>query len=191
MMRAENTRDVIACHYSMGEVDEPSFDPNTTNIHNCTLGNFELVAQNQQGAVVVLFWPSFSAEVSLVIDYCHSQSLPLLIVTSLSKISSFSQLASLKGAVIQPSIVNEDMDPWLEYAYASRQEFDAIEKKLHQLEQEAKNKVWIDRAKGLLMDKHGLTEQKAHQMIQSTAMNANQSMYQIAKRVVEELSKAR
>ena len=187
MMRAKNTKDVIVCHYSMNEADKLSFNPDTTKVHNCTLSTFEQIAQNQQGAIVVFYWPNFSAEVSLVIDFCHSNSLPLLIVTSLSKISDFNRLPSIKGAVIQPVTMNEDMEPWLEYACVSRNEFNTIEQKLHQMEQDAKDRVWIDRAKGLLMDKHGLTEQKAHKMIQSTAMNANQPMYQIAKRVVEEL----
>ncbi|HUZ21673.1 MAG TPA: response regulator [Acidimicrobiales bacterium] len=54
------------------------------------------------------------------------------------------------------------------------------------LEEQLETRRWIDRAKGKLMDDHGLREGEAFSFIQQSAMNRRVTMREVARAVVEE-----
>jgi response regulator NasT len=66
--------------------------------------------------------------------------------------------------------------------------FQREQKLLHELEDTkhklAERKV-IDRAKGLLMTKHGMTEDHAYQKLRTMAMNKNLKLAEIAQRILD------
>jgi len=66
--------------------------------------------------------------------------------------------------------------------------FQREQKLLHELEDTkhklAERKV-IDRAKGLLMTKHGMTEDQAYQKLRTMAMNKNLKLAEIAQRILD------
>jgi AmiR/NasT family two-component response regulator len=53
------------------------------------------------------------------------------------------------------------------------------------LEDQLETRRLVDRAKGQLMDKHGMTEQDAFSFVQKTAMTERTTMKAIAQRVID------
>ena len=53
------------------------------------------------------------------------------------------------------------------------------------LEQQLETRRWVDRAKGRLMDEHGMKESEAFSFIQQTAMNRRATMRDVAHQVVD------
>ena len=53
------------------------------------------------------------------------------------------------------------------------------------LEQQLATRRWVDRAKGKLMDDHGMREAEAFTFVQQTAMNQRTTMREISEKIVE------
>jgi response regulator NasT len=53
------------------------------------------------------------------------------------------------------------------------------------LEQQLETRRWVDRAKGRLMDEHGMKEAEAFSFIQQTAMNRRATMRDVAALVMD------
>jgi response regulator NasT len=53
------------------------------------------------------------------------------------------------------------------------------------LEDQLETRRLVDRAKGLLMDKHAMTENDAFSFIQKTAMRERTTMKSVAQRIIE------
>lgn len=83
-----------------------------------------------------------------------------------------------------------DLKPAIEIALSRFQEFRAIESKVKDLEQSLETRKYVERAKGVLMDKHKLTEQEAFRRIQKLSMNNRKSMREVAEAILltEELN---
>jgi response regulator NasT len=89
------------------------------------------------------------------------------------------------SAYIVAGLQPERIQPVLKVALARfRQEqklLDELQDTKHKL---AERKV-IDRAKGLLMNRHGMTEDQAYQRLRSMAMNKNLKLAEIAQRILD------
>ena len=83
-----------------------------------------------------------------------------------------------------------DLKPAIEIALSRFQEFRAIEAKAKDLEQSLETRKYVERAKGVLMEKQHLTEQEAFRRIQKLSMNNRKSMRQVAEAILltEELN---
>lgn len=83
-----------------------------------------------------------------------------------------------------------DLKPAVEIALSRFQEFRAIESKVKDLEQSLETRKYVERAKGVLMDKYKLTEQEAFRRIQKLSMNNRKSMREVAEAILltEELN---
>lgn len=83
-----------------------------------------------------------------------------------------------------------DLKPAIEIALNRFQEFRAIESKVKDLEQSLETRKYVERAKGVLMDKYKLTEQEAFRRIQKLSMNNRKSMREVAEAILltEELN---
>jgi len=83
-----------------------------------------------------------------------------------------------------------DLKPAIEIALSRFQEFRAIESKVKDLEQSLETRKYVERAKGVLMDKYKLTEQEAFRRIQKLSMNNRKSMREVAEAILltEELN---
>lgn len=77
-----------------------------------------------------------------------------------------------------------DLIPALEVALARFHEMRALHDQATALEDQLETRKLVDRAKGHLMDEHGLTEQNAFSFIQRTAMTERQTMRTVAERVL-------
>ncbi|MCH7788465.1 MAG: response regulator [Acidobacteria bacterium] len=78
-----------------------------------------------------------------------------------------------------------DIIPAVEIALARHREFRAINAQVETLAEQLRVRKLLDRAKGLLIDAHKLSEQDAFSFIQRTAMDERSTMADVAERVVD------
>jgi AmiR/NasT family two-component response regulator len=78
-----------------------------------------------------------------------------------------------------------DLIPALELALGRHAELVALEQEVGDLGARLEARKTIDRAKGSLMDKHGLTEQDAWRFLQTNAMDSRSKVHEVAARVLE------
>lgn len=81
--------------------------------------------------------------------------------------------------IVKP-LRESEVVPAIEVALARYQEFRALEEKAGALAEQLEARKIIERAKGLLMEKQGLTEKEAFQKIQRASMNNRKSMREVA-----------
>jgi len=78
-----------------------------------------------------------------------------------------------------------ELIPAVEVALGRFQEMRALEAEVKGLEDQLETRRLVDRAKGLLMDKQGLSEADAFSFIQKTAMSERTTMKAIAQQVID------
>ena len=79
-----------------------------------------------------------------------------------------------------------DLVPAVEVALARHREMRALTDQARTLAELLEARKVIDRAKGLLMDEAGMTEDEAFGFIRSTAMSGRRTMADVARAVIEE-----
>ena len=77
-----------------------------------------------------------------------------------------------------------DLLPALEVALARFKEMKALHEQASTLEDQLETRKVVDRAKGLLMDQHSLSEHEAFSFIQKTAMRERRTMKDVAEAVI-------
>lgn len=78
-----------------------------------------------------------------------------------------------------------ELVPAIELAVARFRELVALSEQSESLADQLETRKVVDRAKGLLMDEHGLGEQQAFRFLQQTAMSSRTSMKTIAEQIIE------
>ncbi len=74
--------------------------------------------------------------------------------------------------------------PAIELALARFQEFRTLEKELGDTREALETRKLVERAKGVLMDRHGLKENEAFRRIQKLSMDTRKSMREVAEAVL-------
>lgn len=77
-----------------------------------------------------------------------------------------------------------ELIPAIEISLGRFQELRALHEQASTLEEQLETRKLLDRAKGTLMDRHGLSEQDAFRFIQTTAMAERRTMKAVAEQVV-------
>ena len=78
----------------------------------------------------------------------------------------------------------EDLTPAIEVALARYHEFEELQKNVTDLQQALETRKLVDRAKGILMDKQGLTEAEAFRKIQKMSMDNRRAMKDVAEAII-------
>jgi response regulator NasT len=78
-----------------------------------------------------------------------------------------------------------ELVPAVELAVARFRELVALSEQSESLAQQLETRKLVDRAKGLLMDRHAMSENDAFRFLQQTAMSSRTSMKQVALQVVD------
>ncbi len=78
----------------------------------------------------------------------------------------------------------EDLTPAVEVALARFREFQELEKQVTDLQQALETRKLVDRAKGILMDKQGLSEAEAFRKIQKMSMDNRKPMKDVAEAII-------
>lgn len=78
----------------------------------------------------------------------------------------------------------EDLTPAIEVALARFREFQVLQQQVSDLQQALETRKLVDRAKGILMDKQGLTEAEAFRRIQKMSMDNRKPMKEVAEAII-------
>jgi response regulator NasT len=114
---------------------------------------------------------------------------PVVLLTAFSQ-KELVERATEAGAlayVVKPFNQN-DLLPAIEIALARHQQIVALEREVADLAERFETRKLVDRAKGLLTDKMGLSEPEAFRWIQKASMNRRLTMHEVAQAVVEQLA---
>ncbi|MCP5029179.1 MAG: response regulator [Actinomycetia bacterium] len=109
----------------------------------------------------------------------------VLILTAFSQRELIEQArdAGAMAYLVKP-FQRSELIPAIELAMGRFQELRALKEKTTDLEDRLEARKAIDRAKGVLMDQHGLSENDAFSFLQKTAMSARTTMRVVADQVV-------
>ncbi len=91
--------------------------------------------------------------------------------------------AGVSGYVIKP-FDESNLLPAIEVVLARFNEYQEISKEAARLEERLETRVVVDRAKGILMDHRGMSEQEAFRNIQRISMNSRKSMREVADAII-------
>lgn len=110
---------------------------------------------------------------------------PVLLLTAYSQQDLVQRAmdAGVFAYVVKP-FTESDLRPAIGIATARFREFGEIAREAVSLSQALETRKVVDRAKGILMDKHGLKEQDAFRRIQQQSMNSRKTMREIAEAII-------
>jgi response regulator NasT len=78
----------------------------------------------------------------------------------------------------------EELAPAIEVALARFREFQTVQKQVDDLQMALETRKLVDRAKGILMDKQGLSEAEAFRKIQKMSMDNRKPMKDVAEAII-------
>ena len=110
----------------------------------------------------------------------------VLILTAFSQRDLVEQArdAGAIGYLVKP-FQKSDLVPAIEVAIGRFSELRALEQEVHSLEEQLTTRRIVERARGLLMDKHNLSENDAFTFIQQSAMRQRAMMRTVAEQVLD------
>jgi two-component system, response regulator PdtaR len=110
---------------------------------------------------------------------------PVVLLTAYSQqdLIDRAKVAGVFGYLVKP-FKEADLLPAIEIAISRYREMEALEKEIGTLQDKIETRKVVDRAKGILMDKRGMTEQDAFRWIQTQSMNARKTMREVAEAVI-------
>jgi response regulator NasT len=91
--------------------------------------------------------------------------------------------AGVVNYIVKP-LRESEVTPAIEVALTRYSEFRALEEKTKNLSDQLETRKVVERAKGLLMKKQGLTEEEAFRKIQKASMNNRKSMREVAEAIL-------
>lgn len=107
----------------------------------------------------------------------------LLTAYSQSELIERAKEAGVVGYLVKP-FRETDLPPAIELAKARFSEFRALEEEVDNLAEALETRKKVERAKGILMDQHGLTESEAFRKIQKMSMNTRRPMKEVAEAII-------
>ena len=110
---------------------------------------------------------------------------PVLLVTAYShrELVDDAKDAGVLAYVTKP-YGEAQLVPAVEVALARFREFRALERELGDTKSALETRKVVDRAKGVLMDRHGLKEDEAFRRIQKLSMDSRKSMREVAEAIL-------
>lgn len=118
-------------------------------------------------------------------DLTRERIAPVVLLTAYSDqgLVERAKEAGVVGYVVKPFRQAELM-PVIELSLARFEEFRSLERDLGDLKEALETRKLIERAKGVLMEVHGLREAEAFHRIRKTSMDARKSMKDVAEAVL-------
>jgi response regulator NasT len=119
-------------------------------------------------------------------EITNDRGAAVLILTAFSQRDLIEQArdAGALAYLVKP-FQRSELIPAVEVALGRFQEMRALEDEVKGLEDQLETRRLVDRAKGLLMDKHGLSENDAFSFVQKTAMRERTTMKHIAQQIID------
>jgi two-component system, response regulator PdtaR len=145
----------------------------------------ELVRQHRPDLVILdVKMPELDG-VDAAREISQERLAPVVLLTAYSQqdLVQRAMSAGVFGYVVKP-FTESDLLPAMGIAIARFREFGAISEEAESLSAALETRKVMDRAKGILMDKHGLKEHEAFRRIQQQSMNTRKSMREIAEAIL-------
>lgn len=120
----------------------------------------------------------------------HERPTPIVMLTAFSQRELVNEAkdASVFGYLVKP--VKEDLlDATLDLAVTRFKEWQKLQKEMHDLEKSLAARQVVEKAKFLLMEKQGLTEQQAFNKIHRTSRSRRVTMQQVAQEILDSANK--
>jgi AmiR/NasT family two-component response regulator len=110
---------------------------------------------------------------------------PVLLLTAYSQqeLIDRAKEAGVVGYLVKP-FRESNLAPAIEITLSRFQEFQTVQKEVEDIKEALETRKVVDRAKGILMDSQGLTEQDAFRRIQKMSMNTRRPMKEIAEAII-------
>ncbi len=110
---------------------------------------------------------------------------PVVLVTAYSdqELVERAREAGVVGYVVKP-FREAELLPVIELSRARFDEFRTLEREVGSLKEALETRKLIERAKGVLMESHGLRESEAFHRIRKTSMDARKSMKEVAEAIL-------
>lgn len=110
---------------------------------------------------------------------------PVLLLTAFGQreLIERAKEAGVVGYLVKP-FRESDLTPAIEVALARFAEFKALESEKETLHEALETRKFVDRAKGILMERENLNEQEAFRRIQKMSMNTRKPMREIAEAII-------
>jgi len=110
---------------------------------------------------------------------------PIVLLTSrtAATVIERARAAGVMAFLLKP-LRPEELGPAVDLAVARFHEFEAIRKENADLKKALDSRKLVERAKGLLMEREGLTESEAFRRIQRASMDTRRSMAEVAEAIL-------
>jgi two-component system, response regulator PdtaR len=115
----------------------------------------------------------------------EKRSLPIVILSAYNEPDLIKQADAIgvAGYLVKPFSRN-GLQPALTLAWSRFQQLHALKKQISDLQETLKSRKLIERAKGLLMEREGITEIVAFKRIQGMSRNQNIEMARLAEAII-------
>ena len=123
--------------------------------------------------------------ISVARKIMQATPLPIVLLTSHHDPETIDRAkrAGVMGYLIKP-LREGELQPTIELAISHFQEFTALQKQNESLKKTLEARKVIERAKGLLMQRRGLSEAEAFSLIQRKSMEMRKPMVEIARAII-------
>ncbi len=110
---------------------------------------------------------------------------PVLLLTAYSQqdIVDKAKNAGVIGYLVKP-VREEQLFPAMEIAVSRFAEIQTLNKEVGNLKESLETRKLLDRAKGILMTVHGMTEQEAYRKMQQYSMSKRITLKELAERII-------
>lgn len=110
---------------------------------------------------------------------------PIVLLTSRTDAAVIerARAAGVMAFLLKP-LRTEELGPALDLAVGRFREFEALRKENEDLKRALESRKLLERAKGLLMEQHGLTEAEAFRRIQKAAMDSRRPITEVARAIL-------
>ena len=116
----------------------------------------------------------------------HGCAVVMLTAFSQAELVERASAAGAMAYVVKP-FTPADLLPALEIAFSRHEEIASLESEIADLNERFETRKRVDRAKGLLMERMGLSEPEAFRWMQKTSMNRRLTMREVADAVIEQV----
>ncbi|MEG1160170.1 MAG: ANTAR domain-containing protein, partial [Acidaminococcaceae bacterium] len=115
---------------------------------------------------------------------------PVLLLTAYSQteIVAAAKTAGVLAYLVKP-VKEQQLFPAMEIALSRFTEFKALDEELNTLKESLETRKLLERAKGLIMAAHGLTEDEAYRKLQQYSMNRRLTLKALAQAVIAAATK--
>jgi len=120
----------------------------------------------------------------------HNCAVVMLTAFSQTELVERASAAGAMAYVVKP-FTPADLIPALEIAMSRHEEILSLENEISDLTERFETRKRVDRAKGLLMERMGLSEPEAFRWLQKTSMNRRLTMREVADAVIEQVGAAK